>query len=302
MRLPRGWLTASLLAAAAPAAAEEPAQQARGEAFLRLPYWPGYWVGANQTDTPISGIALRNADQGPPPSDSLAVWGNNAPWNEEGRRRIAEITRAQAARKGLGWGYPLMMNSATPIQVLITPEEVLIINAYNETRHIYTDGRPMPPVEDLWPTVTGTSIGHWEGDTLVVETVMVTNPNAFFQGAPPLSEQARYRERIRLDGDTLRVDMTIEDPVTLAGPWNARLSLVRDEGFDRMIQVDWNNDRTGTDGEFNTIEPADEREAQGGSLPRLPPWRWRRRVPLRQRPLRASLRPKPRTTSPQSPA
>jgi hypothetical protein len=39
------------------------------------------------------------------------------------------------------------------------------------------------------------------------------------------------------------------------------LAWVRDEGFDRMIQVDWNNDRTGTDGEFNTIEPsADEGE------------------------------------------
>ena len=57
--------------------------------------------------------------------------------------------------------------------------------------------------------------------------------------------------------------MTIEDPVTLSGPWKARLSWVRDEGFDRMVQVDWNNDRTGTDGENNTIEPpADERESQ----------------------------------------
>ena len=53
--------------------------------------------------------------------------------------------------------------------------------------------------------------------------------------------------------------MTIEDPVTLAEPWKANLSWVRDEGFDRMIQVDWNNDRTGVEGGLNTIEPpADE--------------------------------------------
>jgi hypothetical protein len=84
---------------------------------------------------------------------------------------------------------------------------------------------------------------------------MVTNPNEFFQGAPPLSEDARYRERIWLDGDTLRAEVTIQDPVTLSAPWTARLSWVRDEGFDRMIQVDWNNDRTGTDGQSNTIEP-----------------------------------------------
>lgn len=241
---------------AGPALAQERSQQERGEAFLQLPYWPGYWVGENSANTPISGIALRNAERaGLPSSDSLAVWGNNAPWNEEGRRRIAEIARAQGARKSLGWGYPLMMNSATPVQFLITPEEVLIINAYNEARHIYTDGRDHPPSEELWPTVTGNSIGHWEGETLVIDTIMVTNPNAFFQGAPPLSEEARYSERIWLDGDRLRIDMTIEDPVTLSEPWRAKLALIREEGFDRMIQVDWNNDRTGSEGGTNTIEP-----------------------------------------------
>jgi hypothetical protein len=253
---------AVLLAAGAPAAAQEPPQQARAETFTQLPYWPGYWVGENQAGTPISGIALRSNAESQAAIDSLAVWGNNAPWNDEGRRRIAEVVQTQGGRKGLGWGYPLMMTSPTPIQFLITPEEVLIINAYNEARHVYTDGRDHPAADDLWPTVTGHSIGHWDGDTLVIETIMVTNPNAFFQGAPPLSEEARYIERIRLDGDKLRAEMTIEDPITLSAPWKARLAWVRDEGFDRMIQVDWNNDRTGTDGEFNTIEPADERESQ----------------------------------------
>ena len=258
----RGWLVLLLAAgavSAVPAIAQQ--QQARVETFAGLPHWPGYWVAENQAGTSISGFARppgANASANSPQFDSLAVWGNNAPWNDEGRRRIAEVTRTQGGRKGLGWGYPLMMNSATPIQFLITPEEVLIINAYNEARHIYTDGRDHPPPDDLWPTVTGNSIGRWEGETLVIDTVMVTNPNAFFQGGPPLSEEARYSERIWLDGDTLRAEMTIEDPVTLSAPWKARLSWVRDEGFDRMIQVDWNNDRTGTDGESNTIEPADE--------------------------------------------
>jgi hypothetical protein len=256
---------AALLAAAVPAVAQEPTQQARTETFDKLPYWRGYWVGQNQAGTPISGIGLRNNSetQGPDSVDSLAIWGNSAPWNDEGRRRIAEIVRTQGGRKGLGWGYPLMMTSPTPIQFLITPEEVLIINAYNETRHIYTDGRDHPPADDLWPTVTGTSIGHWEGDTLVIETIMVTNPNEFFQGGPPLSEEARYVERIWLEGDKLRAEMTIEDPITLSAPWKARLGWVRDEGFDRMIQVDWNNDRTGSEGDVNTIEPpANEEEGQ----------------------------------------
>ena len=238
-----------------PALAQEATQQERGEAFVQLPYWPGYWVGETAAETPISGIALRPPADGSEPPDSPAIWSNRAPWNDEGKRRVAEVQRTQGGRKGLGWGYPLMMTSATPIQFLITPEEVLIVNAYNEVRHIYTDGRDHPPVEDLWPTVTGNSIGRWEGDTLVIDTIMVTNPNEFFQGGPPLSEEARYSERIRLDGDRLRLELTIEDPVTLSAPWKLDLGLVRDEGFDRMIQVDWTNDRTGVEGDTNTIEP-----------------------------------------------
>jgi hypothetical protein len=262
-RLLAGALLLMAAAGGGPVLAQQPAQGSRGETFLQLPYWPGYWVAANQAGTPISGIALGPPREGGVTSDSLAVWNGNAPWNEEGRRRVDEVSRTQGGRKGTGWGYPLMMNSATPIQFLITPEEVLIINAYNEARHVYTDGRGHPPLEDLWPTVAGHSIGRWEGGTLVIDTILVTNPNEFFQGGPPLSEEAHYVERIWLDGDTLRAEMTIEDPVTLSAPWKARLSWVRDEGFDRMIQVDWNNDRTGTEGNVNTIEmPADEGEEQ----------------------------------------
>jgi hypothetical protein len=257
-----GVLLASALLLSGPASADQEVMT-RGQALDRLPYWPGYWVAESAAGTPISGIALRPAGAAAaaaPPPDSVAIWANNAPWNEEGRRRVAEVIATQGGRKGLGWGYPLMMNAATPVQFLITPEEVLIVNAYNETRHIYTDGRDHPPLEELWPVVTGNSIGHWEGNTLVVDTIMVTNPNEFFQGAPPLSEEAHYVERIWLDGSTLYDEFTITDPVTLSGPWVAKLHLVRDEGFDRMIQVDWNNDRTGTDGNTNTIEPpADER-------------------------------------------
>jgi len=252
----RGWVLTWALLVAAPAAAQE--QQARTEKFSQLPYWPGYWVAESAADIPISGIALRG--DGPPPGDTVALWAPNTPWNEEGRRRVAEAQRTSGGRKGLGWGYPLMMAAATPFQILITPEEVLITNAYNETRHIYTDGRDHPPLDDLWPAVTGNSIGHWEGNTLVVDTIMVTNPNEFFQGGPPLSEEAHYVERIWLAGDKLYDEFTITDPVTLSAPWVAKLTLVRDQGFDRMIQVDWNNDRTGVEGNTNTIEPpADER-------------------------------------------
>jgi hypothetical protein len=230
---------------------------ARAEAFAKLPYWPGYWVSEQYANTTIGGFAAPRPAGSPP---IMRLSGADAPWNEEGRRRQAEAARTRPGRKATGWGYPGMMDAATPFQVLITPEETLIVNAYGETRHIYTDGRPMPAAEDMWPTVWGTSIGHWEGDTLVIETVQVQMPYAYFHGAPSLSEEARYIERIRLDGAQLVDEFTIEDPVTLTAPWKVTIRHVREEGFDRMVQMDFSNDRTGQENGVNTIEPPAEEE------------------------------------------
>lgn len=252
------FLAAAALFAAGPAQAQEQntSQAERVEQFAALPYWPGFWVSEQYAETTIGGFAAPRP-AGSPPLQRLN--GFDAPWNEEGKRRQAEAARTRGGRKAMGWGYPVMMDAATPVQYLITPEETLIVNAYGETRHIYTDGRPLPAAEDMWPTVWGTSIGHWEGDTLVVETVQVQMPFLYFHGAPSLSEEARYIERIRMDGDRMVLDFTVEDPVTLTEPWKVRIYQVREEAFDRMIQMDFSNDRTGVEDGINTIEPpADE--------------------------------------------
>jgi len=247
-------LAAAFLAMTGPALAQD---AARVEAFAELPYWPGYWVSEQYADTTIGGFAPARP-AGSPPLQRLN--GFNAQWNEEGKRRQAEAARTRGGRRADGWGYPMMMDAATPLQFVITPEETLIVNAYGEVRHIYTDGRPFPAEEDMWPTVWGTSIGRWEGDALVIETVQVQMPYTYFHGAPSFSEEAHYFERIRLDGDRLINDWRVEDPVTLTAPFTATITHVREEGFDRMVQMDFSNDRTGQENGINTIEPPAEEE------------------------------------------
>lgn len=259
-------LTAAALAPVPTAAQDTAACEAtpatsedRVAAFARLPYWPGYWVAEDQVGTTITGLApLATASTGGSFSvPIMPLRAADARWNEEGRRRWEEVRQNAGGRKAKGWGFPMMMGSATPLRFLITPEETIIINFYNEARYIYTDGRPMPPEEDLWPTTYGTSIGHWECDTLVIETIMVSTPSDFFHGSPPFSESARYVERIRLDGpDRLTLEMTVTDQVTLEEPWTAHAAWVRDPGFDRQITLDWTNDRTGNEDGLNTIELA----------------------------------------------
>ena len=143
-----------------------------------------------------------------------------------------------------------------PLQFLVTPYETLILNMYREVRHVYTDGRPLPPEEDRWPTVWGEAIGHWEGDTLVVETVSVEEPLKYFFATPPLSANARYVERIRKTGaDQIENVMTIEDPETLTAPWTVKIVYARAEGLDRLIHEAFTNDRSVVENGVFTIEP-----------------------------------------------
>jgi hypothetical protein len=262
-----GLIAALLLVGASPALADDTSPADRQAVFAELPYWPGQWITENDEST-IGGLSVAQVEareNGQPAArnPALSLFGFGAPWNDEGKARQAEARRTRGGRRADGWGYPMMMDAATPFQVMITPEETLIVNAYGETRHIYTDGRPFPAAEDMWPTVWGTSIGHWEGETLVIETVQVQMPYIYFHGAPTFSEEAHYFERIRLDGDRLIMEVRVEDPVTLTGPWGATITHLRDAGFDRMVQMDFSNDRTGNEDGLNTIEPpADERPAQ----------------------------------------
>jgi hypothetical protein len=114
-------------------------------------------------------------------------------------------------------GMPAIMSQPYPIEILMTPGQVtIVIEAYTQVRHIYTD-RPMP--EDPDPSFDGTSTGHWEGDTLVVES-------AGFEPVPrgisfPYSEKMKIIERFKLsDPDTLNVETTITDPVALTKPFS----------------------------------------------------------------------------------
>ena len=251
----------ALIALAAPAAAQETADQAERTAqFAELPYWPGYWVSEYTIGTTIGGLApslleARETGDTTVTRNFMSLNASGADWNAEGQKRVAQNRAIARGRKATGWGFPMMMNAATPVMFVITPEHTIIANSYNEVRHIYTDGRPMPDEIDMWPTTYGTSVGRWEGDTLVVETRMVSTPSDYFHGAPPFSENAVYHERLTLTGDKLVGEYRIEDPETLSQPYETTVGWLRDEGFDRMVQIDWDNDRTGVDADgTNTIE------------------------------------------------
>jgi hypothetical protein len=89
-------------------------------------------------------------------------------------------------------------------------------------RVIYTDGREHPKPEDLRPTFLGHSIGHFEGDTLVVDTVGF-NEKVWIMGSYPSTEQLHLTERIsRPTLGSLEYEVIIDDPGAYTATWNAR--------------------------------------------------------------------------------
>ena len=217
-------LAAVLASAPAHAAQNSPA---RVKAFSKLPNWSGMWV-ANGIEAEVSGHFKDNDKEflklqfaGHPPY--------NAKWEAEYQKRIS--ASADTANKGCVIDFPTTMESPQPFELIVTPEETVYTSGDGTYRHIYTDGRGHPG--DLWPTITGHSIGHWEGDTLVVDTVERSAGTDRFLGMAAYSEKARFSERIRMVGkDAIEDRMTITDPAAFTRPWTVRL------GYHRVTYID----------------------------------------------------------------
>jgi len=118
-------------------------------------------------------------------------------------------------------GMPRMMNAIYPMEIFQRPGQVAIFAEWDhQVRRIYTDGRGHPPADALDPTYNGHSIGHWEGQDLVVDTIGLRGDMMITQNGLGLSDALHIHERIRqVDADTLADTFTFEDPKALQRPW-----------------------------------------------------------------------------------
>jgi len=119
-----------------------------------------------------------------------------------------------------------------PVEIANIPGRVLMLFEYDHfVRNIYTDGRPHP--KDLNPSWMGDSIGRWEGDTLVVDTVGFNDKTWLDNDGHPHTEDLHVVERLRrVNHDTLTIDTTIEDPKAYTKPWGGRATY--------ELKPDWN--------------------------------------------------------------
>lgn len=117
-------------------------------------------------------------------------------------------------------GIPSYIGQHPNYVVFIYPGQGGLIATQTMYRMIPTDGRKHTPLQELDGTYTGEGIGHWEGDTLVVDSWGFTSNTWFDQiGGYVHGENMRVIERFRRDGNTLTWTATVEDPDFLLEPW-----------------------------------------------------------------------------------
>ncbi len=186
-----------------------------------------------------AGTAFNPPETGPGPivgtvgSDELdAGWRGDydspilQPWaaavvKEKVDNDIAGINMPEPKEVCLPLGVPHILQMNGVVEILPTPEVVVLLYVRaRQTRTIHLNvGHPT----DLTPSYYGHSVGHWEGDTLVVDTIGLDDSTPIDVFATPHTEQLRVVERYRLtdNGTTLRTDFMVEDPGAFTTPWKA---------------------------------------------------------------------------------
>ena len=232
--------SAALLGAGSSLAADpvtRPPTRQDYEAIAALPDWSGTW----QPDWKSLFGSGGRKPMAPPVTPAAA-------------KQLAAYTDAQKKGENLQGesancvpsGMPQIMRMPYPIEFIYSPGRVTIATeTYSQVRRIYTDGRPLPADPDA--AYNGSSVGHWEGDTLVVETVGLNAHTSIVPGLHP-TDATRLTERFHLIGpDLMQVSTSITDPALFSQPFMLMQNYARKRDWQIREYVCEENNRDAAD-------------------------------------------------------
>jgi hypothetical protein len=128
-------------------------------------------------------------------------------------------------------GIPEKLNIPDGLKLVQTPDLMLFLHESRTIyRQVFTDGRPLP--KDAQPAWMGYSVGRWEGDTFIVETINQNGKTWLDMLGHPATDALKVTERYRRPTiGNMIIDVTIDDPKAYTKPWNVQLSWT--------LQPDW---------------------------------------------------------------
>jgi hypothetical protein len=190
------------------------------DSIKKLPDWSGMWAPSRPPDDAPA------IDKTGAPG---AIFGFGIPFNQKYAdyrdKRMSYVRgdhgmdKVPLSNSGLciPSGEPLVMSEVSH-EYLYSPGRVTMLLENGETREIWTDGRGHPSEDVSNPSFSGHSIGHWEGDTLVVDTIDIL-PDAEIYLGGHVTTATHIMERFTRVGNKMRVRTIIEDPIMFSNPW-----------------------------------------------------------------------------------
>ena len=193
-----------------------------------LPDWSGAWQMIGPTIFDSATVAPKNGRAGDAGVRERPPY--NPEWEAIYQKNIEQISKGlfpdPISTCGIPHGFPRILNVPDAYEFAVTPTQVWLLaeNGPGILR-IYTDGRAHPKPEDRWPTYTGDSVGHWDGDRLVFDTISakgwIEKDTIVDRTGLVLSEQMHAVTRMhKIDANTLEAQVTIDDAKALTKPWS----------------------------------------------------------------------------------
>jgi hypothetical protein len=227
-------ITASASQTSAPDVARDSPKHGAGPNPARLssgrPNWTGFWVpvgglldayhGPSGVEGRPGGVATNTAQADPTMPEMKSPYKEQLEGLLTRAKNGEELPDKPAAC--FPPGMPKMMVMIYGMEVLQTPKIIALTSEYQAaSRRIWMDLKDHPAADELEETYTGHSIGHWDGDTLVVDTVGIRPDVSYFRHVEMShSRKTRIAERFHQTApDTLVDDMTLIDPDVFVKPW-----------------------------------------------------------------------------------